>query len=145
MVFEPKDPEYAERVRESLARQAALETLGIVLERLEPGAVDLIFPIEPGVTQQHGFVHAGVISTALDTACGYAALSLMAEGLEVLTVEFKVSFLAPARGDRIEARGRVIRPGRRLTFCEGAAYALEGKGETLVATMSATMMAVKAG
>ena len=99
-------------------------------------------PYSESYTQQHGFVHAGIIATALDSACGYAAFSLMTADAAVLTVEFKINLLAPARGDRFLFSSRVVRPGRTITVCEGRAVAVDRKGEKLVATMTGTMMAV---
>lgn len=137
--FEPRDPGFRARVEDSFAAQGLMRTLGVTMARLEPGEVDLVFPTGSGLTQQHGFVHAGAVTAALDTACGFAAMSLMAPGAEVLTVEFKVSFLAPARGAMIHCRGRVIRAGRTITACEGEALA-DGEGAPL-ARISATMIA----
>jgi uncharacterized protein (TIGR00369 family) len=142
--FVPRDPDWESRVAAGFARQAVMRTLGIRIERLAPGEVDLGFDMDDRLGQQHGYVHAGVVTTALDSACGYAAWSLMVPPAEVLTVEFKTNLLAPARGARFVCRGRVIRPGRTLTVCEGSAHAVTGDGEVLVAMMTATMMAVSA-
>lgn len=133
---------YVERVQSSFDRQGAMHTLGARLERVEPGAVDIAFDWSDGITQQHGFVHAGMLSAALDSACGYAGLSLMAEDAAVLTIEFKVNLLAPARGQHFRMQGRVIKRGRTITVAEGHAFAVDGGQETLVATMSCTLMAV---
>jgi uncharacterized protein (TIGR00369 family) len=138
--FAPKDPAYDARVRASFARQAAMRTLDIEILRLAPGELDLAMPFAPAFTQQHGFLHAGIVATALDSACGYAAFSLMPAEAAVLTVEFKTSLLAPARGERFRFEGRVIRPGRTLTACEARAYADQAGAATLIATMSATCM-----
>jgi uncharacterized protein (TIGR00369 family) len=140
--FEPKDPDYRSRVAASFAQQRAMHTLGITLSRLEPGEVELTMPFAAAYTQQHGFLHAGIVTTALDSACGYAAFTLMPAEAEILTVEFKTNLLAPARGERFRYRGRVIKPGRTLTVCEGQAVALREGNETLIATMSATLMAL---
>jgi uncharacterized protein (TIGR00369 family) len=143
MSFEPRDPHYEERVRTSFARQRAMATLGIEIARLEPGKVELAMGYDQAFTQQHGFVHAGIMTTALDSACGYAAFSLMPADAAVLTVEFKVNLLAPAKGERFLFRAEVVKPGRTLTVCEARAYAVEDSGaERLVATMSGTLMAV---
>jgi uncharacterized protein (TIGR00369 family) len=117
-------------------------TLGIGLARLAPGEVDLSLPATQGLTQQHGYLHAGVVTTLLDSACGFAALSLMAPGADIVSVEFKVNLAAPAVADAFLARGRVVRSGRTLTVCTAEAYAVAGDGETLVALMQATMMAI---
>ena len=140
--FQPKTDQYATRVRDSFARQGAMSTLGARLERVEPGAVDIAFDWAPPLTQQHGFIHAGMVSTALDSACGYAAFTLMPEDAAVLTIEFKINLLAPAQGERFRMEGRVLKPGRTITVCEGRAYAIQGGQERLVATMGCTLMAV---
>jgi uncharacterized protein (TIGR00369 family) len=141
--FSPQDPDFERRVRASFARQQVMATLGIEIARLAPGEVELTMPFAVAYTQQHGFVHAGIIATALDSACGYAAFSLMPADAGVLTVEFKTSLLAPARGRRFVFRAQVVKPGRTLTFCEARALAEDGDAEPrLVATMAATLMAV---
>jgi uncharacterized protein (TIGR00369 family) len=108
---------------------------------VEPGAVDIALPFDPRLTQQHGFLHAGAIATVADSACGYAALSLMAPGFAVLSVEFKINMLAPASGRLFLATGRVLRAGRNITVCAGEVRA-DG-GEKIIAAMQATMMAVE--
>src|SRR5262245_5566068 len=115
MTPEPRDPHFAQRVRASFDRQAAMATLGAALARVAPGEVVIERPFRPGLTQQHGFLHAGVVTSVMDSACGYAALSLAEPGAAVLTVEFKVNLLAPARGSRFRAQGRVVRAGRTVT------------------------------
>lgn len=140
--FEPKDPNFAARVRESFARQAAMETLGATLEEVAPGRVIIALPFSARLTQQHGFLHAGVVATALDSACGYAASTLMPADAGVLSIEFKINLLAPGKGERFRMEGLVLKPGRTITVTEGRAYALSGGGEKLIATMVATMMTV---
>ena len=140
--FEPRCADYAGRVRSSFARQGAMQTLGATLGLLEPGAVDIELPWAPGLTQQHGFLHAGMVATALDSACGYAGFTLMGQDAAVLTIEFKINLLAPAKGERFRVEGRVIKPGRTITVCEGRAFAIDGSQEKLVATMGCTLMAV---
>jgi uncharacterized protein (TIGR00369 family) len=140
--FEPKDPNFAERVRASFGRQKVMATLGITIDELHAGEIVLRMPYHASYTQQHGFMHAGIISTALDSACGYAAYSLMSVDAAVLTVEFKTNLLAPAEGEYFIFRGRVIKPGRTLTFCDSQAFAAENGSEKLVATMTGTLMAV---
>lgn len=140
--FEPQDPGYRARVLASFARQRAMATLGISIARLEPGEVELAMPYREDFTQQHGFLHAGIVTAGLDSACGYAAFSLMPPAAAVLTVEFKTNLLAPARGERFSFRARVVKPGRTLTVADAQAFAHAGGGERLVATMSATLMAV---
>jgi uncharacterized protein (TIGR00369 family) len=140
---EPRDPDFERRVRESFARQRAMETFGARLLRVAPGEVEIGFDFDEAFTQQHGYLHAGLVTAMVDTACGYAALSLTEPGAEVLSVEFKLNLLAPAAGERFAARARVVRAGRNLTVCAGDLYALKGGGEEkVVATMLATMMKV---
>ena len=141
-VWVPKDSLYRQRVEDSFALQGVMQTLGARLEKLEPGAVDIGLAWDRSLTQQHGFLHAGVVSTALDSACGYAAFSLMPEDAAVLTIEFKINLLAPAKGERFQMEGRVLKPGRTITVCEGRAYALQDQKETLIATMNCTLMTV---
>ena len=131
-----------QRVRDSFALQGAMTTLGAQLTHLAPGAVDISFDWAPGLTQQHGFIHAGMLSTALDSACGYAGFSLMPPEAGVLTIEFKSNLLAPAQGQRFRCEGRVLKPGRTIVVAEGRAYALEAGQEKLCATMQCTLMAV---
>ena len=140
--FEPKDPNFRERVAASFQRQAVMHTLGIEIARLEPGEIELTMPYAQRFTQQHGFVHAGIITTALDSACGYAAFSLMPADAAVLTVEFKTNLLAAAKGERFVFRGKVIKPGRTLTICDASAFAIDASAERLIATMTGTLMAL---
>jgi uncharacterized protein (TIGR00369 family) len=143
MSFEPRDTDFEARVRESFARQRAMTTLGARLTRVAAGEVEIGLPFREELTQQHGYLHAGVVAAVVDTACGYAALSLTEPGAEVLSVEFKLNLLAPAVGDSLAARARVLRPGRNVTVCAGDVYALTGGDEKLVATMLATLMTVR--
>jgi uncharacterized protein (TIGR00369 family) len=143
MTFQPQDPNFRDRVRASFARQQVMQTLRIGIVRLEPGEIELTMPYDAAYAQQHGFVHAGIVATALDSACGYAAFSLMPAEAAVLTVEFKTNLLAPAKGDQFLFRGRVIRPGKTITVCEAQALAVDGDNkERLVATMTGTLMAL---
>ena len=141
-LFEPRSTDFAARVRDSFARHGAMQTLGASLGLVAPGAVDIELPWARGLTQQHGFLHAGMVSTALDSACGYAGFSLMAPDAAVLTIEFKINLLAPAKGERFRMEGRVLKPGRNITVCEGRAFAIENSQEKLIATMGCTLMAV---
>jgi uncharacterized protein (TIGR00369 family) len=141
-LFKPKDPLFETRVRDSFGRQEAMRTLAIEIALLEPGEIALTMPYVAAYTQQHGFVHAGILATALDSACGYAAFSLMPEDAAVLTVEFKLNLLAPARGDRFVFRSKVVKPGQTITVCEAYAFAISGGEEKLIATMSGTLMAL---
>jgi uncharacterized protein (TIGR00369 family) len=140
--FEPKDPGYAARVRASFDLQGAMTTRGATLGRVEPGVVEISLPWAPELTQQHGFLHAGMVATALDSACGYAAFSLMAAGTGVLTIEYKINLLAPAKGQRFRMVGEVIKPGRTISVAEGRAYAIDQGREKLIATVSCTLMSV---
>ncbi|MGH1480093.1 MAG: PaaI family thioesterase [Geminicoccales bacterium] len=142
--FEPRDPDFRDRVGASFARQQAMHTLGIRIKTLAAGAIELEMPFADALTQQHGFIHAGIMTTALDSACGYAAFSLMGKEAEVLTVEFKTNLLAPASGDLFSFRGEVVKSGRTLTVCEAKAFAITGETEKLVATMTGTLMAIQA-
>lgn len=142
MAFEPQDPEYEPRVRASFARQTFMTAIGARLSKVAPGEIEIELPWRADLCQQHGFVHGGVATAIADSACGYAALSLMAPDAAVLTVEFKVNFLAPARGERLVARGRVAKAGRTLTVCSADVLAVERGREQAVATMVATLMAL---
>jgi len=134
---------FEERVRASFARQAAMRTIGAELTSVTPGIVEIEMPFSSELTQQHGFLHAGIISTALDSACGYAAFSLMPEDAGVLTIEFKVNLLAPGRGEKFLFRGSVTKPGRTIVVADGQAYAFASGGEArLIATMTGTMMRI---
>ncbi|MCZ4271528.1 PaaI family thioesterase [Maritalea porphyrae] len=139
----PAVEKFEERVRKSFALQAACKSIGLTMRSVEPGKVVLDLPFNSKFTQQHGFMHAGIITTALDTACGYAAFSLMPEDAAVLSVEFKTSLLRPASGETFTIVGRVIKPGKNISFCEAEVIAFDRdtKSKT-VATMTATMMAV---
>ena len=140
---EQRNPRFEQAVRESFGAQQLMSTMGARLARVAPGEVEIRLPFRPDLTQQHGFLHAGVVTAVLDSACGYAAFSLMPEGAGVLSVEFKTNLLAPARGDELIARGRVVRAGRTIMVCQGEASMLAGGVETPVATMLATMMTVR--
>jgi uncharacterized protein (TIGR00369 family) len=140
---EQRNPHFQQVVRDSFAAQQLMATIGARLTLVAAGEIEIRVPFRSDLTQQHGFVHAGVVASALDCACGYAALSLMPEGVGVLTVEFKTNLLAPARGEELIARGRVVREGRTITVCQADASMLSDGAETLVATMLSTIMAVR--
>lgn len=142
MALHPANPGFEARVRESFARQQAMATLGACILHIAPGEVDLELPFRADLTQQHGYLHAGIVTTLLDSACGYAAFTLMPAEATVLSVEFKTNLLAPAEGERLVARGRVLRAGRTLTVCEARGVMLKGGKETDVAHMVGTMMAL---
>lgn len=140
---QPADPDYAARVEESFRAQSIMQRLGAVLERVAPGEVDIRLPYDKALTQQHGFLHAGVVATVLDSACGYAAYSLMPADAGVLSIEFKVNMLAPSVGESLLARGRVVRAGRNITVCTGEATMDDGGTTRTVVLMQATMMTVR--
>jgi uncharacterized protein (TIGR00369 family) len=129
-----------DKVRESFERQAFMSTLGARIETMSSGQVEIRMPFNNRLTQQNGFVHAGAITSILDSACGYAAYSVAPDGHDVLTVEFKVSLLAPATGKDFVARANVKRSGKTLTVCAADAFAVTGEQETLIATMLATII-----
>jgi uncharacterized protein (TIGR00369 family) len=137
------DPNYAARVRASFEKQRLMSTLGAVLDAVEPGRVDIRLPFRDDLTQQHGFLHAGAIAAVADSACGYAALSLMPADAGVLSIEFKCNMLAPATGDGIVARGSVIRAGKTVMVCRADVFSLANGAEKLVAAMQGTMMVAR--
>ena len=127
-------------MRDSFARQRLMGTIGARIVSVSPGEVLIELPWREDLGQQHGVLHAGAVATIADSACGYAALSLMPAGSAVMSVEFKVNLLAPGRGERFLASGRVRRAGRTLTVCEGTVRAIDGSEEREVAIMTATMI-----
>jgi uncharacterized protein (TIGR00369 family) len=134
--------DYEARIRSSFALQGLMSTLGATLGCVSPGRVEVTLRADPALSQQDGFVHAGAVAAIADTAAGYAALSLMPPGRGVLTAEFKINLLAPAVGDRIIARGRVVKAGRTLTLAQTDVFAESGGQEKLVAFLTATLMAI---
>ena len=139
---EARDPDFGPRVRASFAKQHLMRTIGAMLEDVEPGRVSIRLPFREDLTQQHGFLHAGTIAAVADSACGYAALTLMPSDAAVLSIEFKVNMLAPAKGEAIVARAEVIRGGRTIAVCRADVFALSEGQEKLVAAMQGTMMVV---
>ncbi len=140
--FEPRDKNFEYKVVESFNHQEVMKTVKASIVSVFPGEVELQFPFQDSLTQQHGFIHAGIISTVLDSACGYAAFSLMSADAAVLTIEFKVNLLSPAKGDNFIAKGKVIKPGKNITVATGEMFAQEGNKQKLVASMSGTLMSV---
>jgi uncharacterized protein (TIGR00369 family) len=140
--FLPKNPDYRAIATATFDRQQAMQSLGISILRLGPGEVELSMPYSAEWTQQNGFIHAGIITAGLDSACGIAAFTLMPEETDILTVEFKTNLLAPAQGRRFCFRAVVVKPGRTLTVCEGRAFAENDGAESLIATMTGTLMAL---
>jgi uncharacterized protein (TIGR00369 family) len=141
--FQASDPDFEQRVRDSFARQRAMQTFGARLLSVAPGLVELEMPFREDLTQQHGFLHAGVVTAVLDSAAGYAAFTLMPADAGVVSVEFKTHLLAPARGERLVARARVVRAGRTVTVCQADGYMMEGGAERHVAMLVGTMMTLR--
>jgi len=141
-VPDPPDPAFAARVRDSFAHQAMMRVLGAELVAVRAGDVEIALPFRSDLTQQHGYLHAAAVTAIADSACGYAALTLMRPGFEVLAVEFKVNLLAPAVGQRFLAHGRVLKSGRTLTVCTAEVRAHDADGDQLIAAMQGTMIAM---
>jgi uncharacterized protein (TIGR00369 family) len=144
MPFQPADADFEPRTRASFARQPAMATIGATIVDVAPGRVVLALAHRDALTQQHGFVHAGVVAAVLDSACGYAAYTLMPSDAGVLTIEFKVNLLAPAKGPAFRMEGEVTKAGRTISVVDGRAFQCEadGSGRKLIATMTATVMTV---
>jgi uncharacterized protein (TIGR00369 family) len=138
----PLDPELETRVRASFAKQAIMSTIGARLTTVAAGQAIIELPFRSDLTQQHGFLHAGIVATIVDSACGYAALTLMPRDTAVLTAEYKVNLVSPASGDTFIARASVLKSGRTLTVARGDAFALQAGTEKLIATMLATIMTI---
>jgi uncharacterized protein (TIGR00369 family) len=136
----PIDPAAERRCRASFARQGAMNTIGASVTGVDAGQCEITLPFSAALTQQHGFIHAGFTAMIADTACGFAALSLMPEDAAALTTEFKINLLAPAKGERLVAIGRVVRPGKKLMVCVGEVFAEEGGERRQIALMTSTMM-----
>ncbi len=143
--FKILNPQFDSDVRDTFSSQSFLRVIGAEIASVSPGAVDVSLPCAEHLLQHHGYLHGAVVAAIVDTACGCSALTLMPPRSSVLTVEYKVNFLAPAAGDRIIARGRVVKAGRRLTVCRGEAYARSGAAEKMVAALMATMIRLPAG
>jgi len=144
MLFTAKNPLFATQVRNSFERQMAMSSIGAELLIVEPGKVEIALPYRSDLTQQHGYMHAGIITTIADTACGYAAYTLMPAGSEVLSVEFKVNLLRPAKGERFAAVANVLKPGRTLTVVRADVFGISESDEReLIATMLATMICLQ--
>jgi uncharacterized protein (TIGR00369 family) len=139
----PVDPAFEQRVRDSFSRQGIMRHFGATLTRVEPGYCEIELPFRDELSQQHGFFHAGAVSTIADSAAGYAAFTLFPADSSVLTVEFKINLLAPADGEYIRAAGKVIKSGRTLTICEMQAFASKGGQEKLCAHGLATLMCLQ--
>jgi len=138
--FEVQDPEFARRVQDSFARQGLMRHLGAELVSVEPGGVEIRLPFRSELTQQHDYFHAGVTGAIADSACGYAAYTLMPADSSVLTVEYKINLLAPADGEELIARARVVRSGKTLKVCSADVFVLKRGAENHCAMMLATVM-----
>jgi len=141
--FRPKDENFEARIRESFSRQALMSLIGARLGRVEPGRVEIELPFRADLTQQHGYLHAGITSAIADSAGGYAGYSLFPAGSSVLTVEFKINLVAPAAGERFLAEGEVLRPGRTLTICSLEVLALRGDDRVTVAVGQQTLICLE--
>lgn len=139
-MFTPVDPQYEERIRSSFERQGAMRLIGARLARVEPGVVDITLPYRADLTQQHGYLHAGILSTIIDTAGGYAGYTLFPADSSVLTVEYKLNLMAPGEGEYFVAEGRVVKPGRTLCIVQGEVHARSGERSTLCALMQQTLI-----
>lgn len=140
MEHTPRDPDFEARVRTSFAGQNMMQTMGMSIAALAPGSIDIAFDHDERFTQQHGFAHGGFVGTALDSACGFAALSLMVPEAAVLTIEYKVSYLRPARAASYRATAHVVKSGRTLTYCD-ATLTADGSDDA-IATMTSTLIAL---
>jgi uncharacterized protein (TIGR00369 family) len=147
MTHEPLNPSFAAEVRQSFAAQSMMSLIGAYLMKVEPGVVEIALPYRRDLTQQHGYLHAGVVTTIADTACGYAAYSLMPAGTQVLSVEFKLNLLRPGQGEQFVAHAEVIKPGKTLTVARADVFAITRDGEAqqkeLIAAMQATIMCLR--
>ncbi|TDT75211.1 uncharacterized protein (TIGR00369 family) [Litoreibacter halocynthiae] len=142
MPSSPRNPDYETTVKDSFARQAMMATAGASLTEVSAGQCIIAAPIRASMTQQHGFGHAALTFALGDSAAGYAALTLMEKGQEVLTSEMKINLLAPAKGDHLKAVGRVLKAGRRLVVVQSDVYAIDGEVETHIAALQGTMVPV---
>jgi uncharacterized protein (TIGR00369 family) len=144
MVHQVSNPRFAEEIKESFAKQSIMTLIGAELVAVEPGIVEIALPYRSDLAQQHGYLHAGIVTTIADSAAGYASYTLMPAGAEVLSVEFKVNLLRPARGASFLARAEVIKPGRTLTVARADVFGIDDAGaRELVATMLATIICLQ--
>jgi uncharacterized protein (TIGR00369 family) len=141
MAHQPRNPSFAEEIKQSFAKQTILALIGAELSRVEPGVAEITLPFRADLAQQHGYLHAGIVTTIADSACGYAAYSLMPPKSEVLSVEFKVNLLRPAKGETFVALAEVVKSGKTLTVVRADVFAVDHeRGRELVATMLGTMI-----
>jgi uncharacterized protein (TIGR00369 family) len=143
--LKPDLTEIDARIRTSFARQTMMTTLGAEIDAVRAGEVEIVLPFSDRILQQHEFIHAGAVATIADSACGYAALTVMPRDAAVLTTEFKINLLAPAKGERLRAIGRVVRSGKKLVITLGEVFAEDGGARKQVALITATMMVVNTG
>ena len=138
--FRTSNPDFIQTVKRSFAKQGLMRYLGATLDMIEPGHISITMPYSDDLTQQHDYDHAGSLTSIVDSACGYAALTLMPPDTEVLTIEFKVNFVSPAIGDCVVAHGRVVKPGSTVTVCQGEVVVIQDGREKVCAIMQATML-----
>lgn len=144
MPHQPRNPSFAEEIKQSFAKQTIMGLIGAELSRVEPGVIEITLPYRPDLTQQHGYLHAGIVTTIADSACGYAAYSLMPPESEVLSVEFKVNLLRPAKGETFLAVAEVVKSGKTLTVVRADVFGLDHDGQReLIATMLGTMICIR--
>ena len=144
MPHQPRNPSFSEEIKQSFAKQTIMGLIGAELTRVEPGVIEITMPYRPDLAQQHGYLHAGIVTTIADSACGYAAYSLMPPESEVLSVEFKVNLLRPAKGERFLAAAEVVKAGRTLTVVRADVFGLDHDGQReLIATMLGTMICIR--
>jgi len=139
-MHKPSNPTFAEEIKQSFAQQTVMSLIGAELVRIEPGVVEIALPYRGDLAQQHGYLHAGIVTTIADSACGYAAYSLMPPNSEVLSVEFKVNLLRPAKGETFSAVAEVVKAGKTLTVVRADVFGVEHDRRDLVATMLGTMI-----
>ena len=141
MPHQPRNPAFAEEIKQSFGKQTIMGLIGAELSRVEPGIIEITLPYRADLAQQHGYLHAGIVTTIADSACGYAAYSLMPLNSEVLSVEFKVNLLRPAKGEKFLAVAQVVKAGKTLTVVRADVFGVDHEGaRELVATMLGTMI-----
>ena len=141
--MQPRNPSFANEIKQSFAKQTIMALIGAELGRVEPGLVEITLPYRPDLAQQHGYLHAGIVTTIADSACGYAAYSLMPPNSEVLSVEFKVNLLRPAKGETFTAIAEVIKSGKTLIVVRADVFAIDAERRDLIATMLGTMICLR--
>ena len=144
MPLEPRNPSFAEEIKQSFVKQTIMALIGAQLSRVEPGVIEISLPYRPDLAQQHGYLHAGIVTTIADSACGYAAYSLMTPESEVLSVEFKVNLLRPAKGKAFVAVAEVVKAGKTLTVVRADVFGIDEEDQReLIATMLGTMICIR--